>query len=474
MIISVAIVTGFQREITNKVTGFDAHLKVVSLNEGSDQYNKLIIDHVLLEKLKRIQGVERIELFAQQPGIVEFDKEIHGVMIKGVESTFDGKFFDQYLISGKLPDFNSAESNEILISETAAKKLGFKVGDKLRVYFVSGSKSVNPRSFKVSGIYKTGLQNFDEKMVFISLGQLQRVKNYGLQAFFKLDSINGVRTIEALAFGGDKNYRYKWSLQNWEGKGPHVLDGPKKKKKVVKPGSGYSDVGEPMYTMMEHPISLVVSDGSKTIPDTAFILYRTLKTWSSGGSDKYYADGYDIYISDFKRLKEIEEEVDQAVGYNLTTTNVISENPEIFNWLEILDVNVYIIIILLSVVAVINMCSALLILILERANMIGILKAIGAANYSIRKIFLYNGALLITRGLFWGNVIALVLLLFQQLTGFVTLPGDTYYIKEVPVNINILHILILNIATIIVSMIVLLLPSLLISKLSPAKTIRFE
>ncbi len=448
MIISVAIVTGFQREITNKVTGFDAHLKVVSLLDESDQYNKLIIDHALLGKLKEIKGVKKIQIFSQQPGIIEFNKEIQGVVIKGVDKDFNRDFFEKYLKEGKLPEFKDADNHEILLSSLVADKLGFKVGQKIRVYFVNKSKAVSPRNFTVTGIYKTGLDDFDGKMVFVSLPELQKVKNYGLQTYIKADTLGISTVLNAVGFGGDKQYNFTWS-NGWKGAGPHVLTSSDK-------------------------LSVIITDDSKTLADTAFFDPSTSTASSAGGSDKYYADGYDIFIDDFKRLREIEEEVYTATGNNLTTTNVVDDNPVVFNWLELLDYNVYIIIILLGVVAIINMCSALLILILERANMIGILKALGARNFSIRKIFLYNGVLLISRGLLWGNLLALGLLSFQYFTGFFTLPEGPYYIKEVPVNFNLMAILLLNLGTIAVSMLVLLLPSLLIAKLSPAKTIRFE
>lgn len=452
MIISVAIVTGFQHEITNKVTGFDAHIKVVSLADGSDQYNKLIIDHDLLENLAAIPGVKKIQLFAQQPGIIEFNKEIQGVIIKGVDSSFNREFFEKYLVEGKLPEFTTADAHEILISKTVADKLGFNTGKKIKVYFVSKNKPVSPRNFTVSGLFKTGLPDFDEKMIFIGLPELQRVKNYGLQAFIQSDTLmNGQCSVKGLAFGGNRNYTYDWS-NGWIGPGPHILASP----------------------LSDANIQLIVSDGAKTLADTAWVRFPENSVGSAGGSDKYYADGYDLFLEDVGRLNEVEDKVYQTAGYNLTTTNVVDENPEVFNWLDILDVNVYIIIILLAVVAIINMCSALLILILERAGMIGILKALGADDFSIRKIFLYNGVLLIGRGLLWGNIIALVLLSVQHFTGLITLPEEQYYVKEVPVNFNFIHILLLNLATIVVSMLVLLLPSLLIAKLSPAKTIRFE
>ena len=446
MILSVAIVTGFQREITNKVTGFDSHLKVVSLLDGSDEYNKLVIDHRMLENLRLINGVEKVRVFAEQPGIVEFNKEIAGVNVKGLDSLYERTFFEKYLLSGKLPDFKDPEKNEILISKVLADKLGFKLSDKITVYFVNRNKPATPRNFKVTGIFNSGLAVFDEKVIFISLTQLQRVKGYGLQVFLQQ---NDDGTLSASAFGGDKKYRYHWN-NRWYGPGPHAL------------------------TADSSLISVVLTDQSKTLADTAFFDPRTGNSWSSGGSNRFYVDGYDLFLTDISRLNQIEEEVYDKLAYNLVTKNIMTDNPEIFNWLEILDVNVYIIIILLAVVAVINMSSALLIIILERANLIGILKAIGAENASIRKIFLWHGSLLITRGLILGNIVALGLGFLQQSTGLVTLPEAQYYVSAVPVKLSLMPILLLNGGVLLVSVLVLLLPAMLVAKLSPTRTIRFE
>jgi lipoprotein-releasing system permease protein len=126
------------------------------------------------------------------------------------------------------------------------------------------------------------------------------------------------------------------------------------------------------------------------------------------------------------------------------------------------------------IVSTINMVVALLVLILERTQMIGILKSLGSDNWSIRKIFLYNSLYLILRGLFWGNTIGIGLLLIQKKFEIIKLNPESYYVNVAPVEINILYILALNIGTVLVCLLVLLIPSYLITKISPAKTIRFD
>jgi lipoprotein-releasing system permease protein len=156
------------------------------------------------------------------------------------------------------------------------------------------------------------------------------------------------------------------------------------------------------------------------------------------------------------------------------TQSIKQIKPEIFDWLSVLDVNVIVILVLMLVVAGFSMISGLLIIILEKTNMIGILKALGQNNTSIRKIFLYLSIFLIGKGLLWGNIIAICLCLIQYYFGIVKLNPDVYYLAKVPVDISILSFILINLGTLLVTMLMLIGPSYLIANISPAKTIRFE
>jgi lipoprotein-releasing system permease protein len=184
--------------------------------------------------------------------------------------------------------------------------------------------------------------------------------------------------------------------------------------------------------------------------------------------------GFEVIINDYNKIDELGEYVYDNIGYNLHSTTIKELNPDIFNWLTLQDYNVNIIIILMILVAAINIISALLILILERTNMIGILKAIGMPNWNVRKIFLFNAAYLILKGLLWGNIIGIALCYFQLKTGFFTLPEESYYVAVVPIDLNFLNILILNIGTLVICISLLLIPSYVITKISPVKAIRFD
>ncbi len=155
-------------------------------------------------------------------------------------------------------------------------------------------------------------------------------------------------------------------------------------------------------------------------------------------------------------------------------TNIRMRYPQIFDWLNFQDMNVIIIIVLMLLVAGFNMISGLLILILEKTNMIGIFKALGSENVTIRKVFLYQAAYLIGKGLFWGNLIGIGLALLQLKTGLITLDPSSYYIKTVPVNLDVMHILLLNAGTMAAIILMLLIPSQLISRITPVKAIRYD
>ena len=199
------------------------------------------------------------------------------------------------------------------------------------------------------------------------------------------------------------------------------------------------------------------------------------------GWDETMVSGFEIFIDDFDDLISMTQEVRDAVGYRVTEeepqfkiTNIRSKYPQIFDWLNFQDINVIIIIILMVVVAGFNMISGLLILILEKTNMIGILKALGSDDKSIRKVFLYQAAYLIGKGLLWGNIIGLGFAYLQLKTQLISLDPASYYIKTVPVNLELSHILILNAGTMVAIIILLLVPSQLISHITPVKAIRYD
>ncbi|WP_110476379.1 ABC transporter permease [Winogradskyella epiphytica] len=183
---------------------------------------------------------------------------------------------------------------------------------------------------------------------------------------------------------------------------------------------------------------------------------------------------FEVFIDDFAKIDQKTNEIYRAIPSLMNATSITRKHYAIFEWIKIFDNNTYGIIAIMIVVAGINMITALLVLILERTQMIGILKALGSSNWTIRKVFLYNAAYLIGLGLLWGNAIGLGLLFIQKYFKLFPLNPDTYYVTNAPVYISMDYILLLNIGTFIACLLMLLIPSIIISKISPVKSIRFD
>lgn len=203
---------------------------------------------------------------------------------------------------------------------------------------------------------------------------------------------------------------------------------------------------------------------------------RKLNGWADD-----MASGAEITVKDFNRLNETAEvlvnrvnRTDDRYGNTYSTKTIRELSPQIFSWLDLLDLNVWIILAIMTAVAVVTMISGLLIIILERTTMIGVLKALGARNSTIRHTFLWFAAFIIGKGLLIGDVIALALIYLQKTTGIVKLDPTTYYVDTVPVEINWMFVLVLNVATLLIAMFVLIAPSYLISHIHPAKSMRYE
>ena len=368
MLLSLAIVKGFQKEITDKVIGFNSHIQVSNFLNGNSYESTILKQRDSLKLLiSDIKGIKHIQSFATKAGIIKTDNEIQGVVLKGLTTDFDTTFIKKILIKGKIPTFRKLKkSNEILISQTIAKKLNLNIGDVFQMYFIQ--KPVRVRLFEISGIYDSGVSEFDEILVIGDITQIQKLN--------------------------------KW---------------------------GSNDIG-----------------------------------------------GLEILINDLDQLESINKKVYNKIGFDLNTRTVIDNNPQLFDWLELQNMNVKVILILMLIVGAINMIVALFILIIERSQLIGILKALGSKNWEIRKIFIYHSLYLILIGMFWGNLLALTLCWIQKQFNIIELDRSTYYMSYVPIDISLINILSLNLGTFILCWLILIIPSYLISKLNPIKAIKFE
>lgn len=369
MIIAVAIVTGFQQQIRDKITGFGAHIQIARFNSSNSfEYPAVNMNQAFYSTLKNEKGIRHIQVFATKAGIVQTEDQIQGVVLKGVGDDFDWSFFKDKLVEGRTFEAGRQVPNDsVLISHGLAKLLKLKTGDPLRTYFIMDQQA-RGRRFIISGIYNTGLEEFDKLYVFGDIRQIQK--------------LNG---------------------------------------------------------------------------------------WDSAS-----VSGFEVMIDDFDQLEKLTKTVYGEIGYELDARSIRDIYPQLFDWLELQDMNVLIILVLMVLVSAIAMISTLLVLILERTSMIGLLKALGMKNAGIRKVFFYHAVYIIGQGLLIGNFIGIGLCLLQHHYGIIRLPEASYFMNVVPIHLDILQIIILNIGTLVICSAFLILPSFIVARISPVKAIRME
>lgn len=469
MLLSLAIVKGFQQEIRNKVVGFGSHFQITANERSySRDSQRLEIDPEVYKVLQETPHVSHVQVFATKPGIIETKEAIQGVIIKGVGQDFDWSFMKECMVDGSILSPDSSKNNyQLIISSYIAQRLQLKVGDKTSLYIFNDQADPRQRNFLIQGIYETGLEDFDAQFVFTDIAHVQKLSGWGLRLEAQIDSIsmNGYILLGAYAFGGDGDYRYQWTDSTWRGEGPQAL-----------------------YTDHDTTIRVIVTDRLSTVPDTAWLTVDftddasnyptrpfTTRVKTSGGSDKYYIGGYEVIIDDYEKLIEADDDLFSSLTTRfLQTQKITDRNPEIFSWLEMLDINVVIIIILMVVISIVNMTSALLIIILERQNMIGTLKALGIRDDAVMTIFLRNAISIIGKGMLWGNIAGIGLAFVQWKFGLMGLNPENYYVDSVPIKFDLWYFLLLNLATIFVCSVCMILPALYVLKISPVKAMRFS
>ncbi len=387
MIVATSLIAGFKREISEKIFGFWGHIHITETVQGRPLVESRPISsnqtfYPGLEKVESVSftssagrsyqsrgGIRQIQAFVLKPGIIKAKEEIEGIILKGVGSDFDWSFLGQYIKEGKpLAQTDSSVSREILISRQTADRLRVGLGDRFTVYFVQKGEQLR-RRFTICGIYKTGLEEYDQKFALVDMRVLQQ-------------------------------------LLDWS-------------------------------------------------PDQV--------------------SGFEVYLNELDDLEIMAEYIYfEELPPDLYAETIREKLPEIFEWLDLQDINEAVIIGLMLVVAVINMITALLILILERTNMIGTLKALGSTNWTIRGIFLYYAASIIGLGLLWGNGIGLALCFLQDRFGLIKLDEANYYLSEAPIFVSPYTLILLNLGTLVLTLAFLILPSWLVTRIEPVKAIRFK
>lgn len=466
MIISVAIVTGFQQEVRDKVVGFGAHYQIV---EGHQLYSK---ESARVERqqdfytsLPEVRGIRHVQVFATKPGIMETTENLQGCIIKGIGSDFDWRFFEDKLTHGQpLPIDGETTSDEIMISTWTARRLELEPGDRVTLYFVLQDGDIRPRNFTVATLYSTGLKEFDEQFVFVDIAHIQRINQWGVEAQLRVSDQcqDGAVVVEALGFGGQKSLTYRWPESNLSGSGPHLI-----------------------YPKGDTTLMVVVEDQNRSLPDTAWATIRyahadsvpcsfASEVLTSGGSWRHYVGGFEVLIDRYEDLMRMDDEVFYHVPYHFQVQNVADRNPEIFSWLEMLDLNVDLIIYMMILIAVVNMTSALLIIILERTNMIGLLKAFGMRDRDVVFIFVRHATRIIGIGMLLGNVIGLGLAWLQKTFGFIRLNPESYYVDYVPIRFDFTYLFQIQLITFAVCVLFMLLPALYTARIRPVRAIRFD
>jgi lipoprotein-releasing system permease protein len=375
MIVATSVMSGFKIQLREKISGFNAHLRISNCDSNySFETTPIRCDYGFYDSIALLPEVAHIQPYAHKGGIIKTNSEIQGVALKGVSAGFDWSFFKQYLTDGEIFTLNdTATSNSVLISETLAKLLNLKTGDAFDMYIVQ--EPVRVRRFTISGLYNTYFDKMDKMFI---IGDIRHI--------------------------------------------------------------------------------------------------RQLNKW-----DANLVTGMEIMLRNFDDIDNVSQKIEDIAGYltfddgsMLRLTSLKDDFTEIFNWLEILDMNVLIILIIMITVAGFNMISGLLIMLLEKIPMIGILKSLGMTTANVRNIFIYRSSVIVCRGLLWGNLTGLLLCLLQQHFGIIALDPGNYFFTTAPVSINWLTVVLLNAAAFVFITLIQIIPATLISKITPDKTIRYS
>ena len=381
MVITLAFANGFQETVSQKVFSFWGHIRIQEMQPDKSviaEETPIRASDSLVTAIKTDSRVQSIHPFATKYAILKTKDEIEGVLVKGLDATYDFGHFSPFLKEGRPIRFNdSSYSRDIMISAFTAESLQLKVNDRVLIYFVrpetgddAGSVNIRPDKLTISGIYKTGIEEYDKTFAIGDIKLIQR-------------------------------------LNDWAG----------------------NEIG-----------------------------------------------GYEIFLKDYKEMDKAVEDLYAMEEFpqGLDTRSVRSISPNIFDWLNMQDVTRNLLIGFMIAIAVINLITCLLILVLERVRMIGVLKSLGATDWTIQRIFLRHSAIITITGIIIGIALALIFLYIQMQTGFIKLKEEAYYISEAAVKIVWWQVAMIAIGTLVVCFLVLMIPSILVRKVRPVKAIHFR
>jgi lipoprotein-releasing system permease protein len=374
MIVTLSLVNGFQATISQKVFSFWGHIRI----DDKQPMKASIAEEIPIEKndsvyqaVKQNPHVAGINPFATKYAILKTKDEIEGVLLKGLDSSYDFTHLKQFMQQGHWLQFNdSTYSRDIIISTYTANQLKLKLNDRILIYFIRPDGSLRPDKLTVTGIYKTGIEDYD-----------------------KIFAIGDIKLIQR--------------LNNWK-------------------------------------------------PDEI--------------------GGYEVFLHDFNQMDQVSNELYNMDIFPVTwdAKTIRDINPNIFDWLNMQNITRNVLIGIMIFVAVINLITCLIILVLERLRMIGILKALGAGDWTVQKIFLQHSLIITITGIVTGALLALGLLWLQQTTGFIKLDEDAYYMSTAAVKTVWWQVIAICLGTLFICFLVLMIPSIIVKRVQPVKAIQFR
>jgi len=373
MIVALALTNGFQFTVSQKVFAFWGHIRVQHYEAykiASAEETPIHKNDTVWQTLTSHPDIASVSSYATKSAIVKTPETIEGVLFKGLEKNYPFKRLDRFLTAGRWINFpDSGYSNEIVLSAYTAGQLKLKVGDAILIYFIQNDGS-SPRARKLTltGIYKTGIEEYDH---FIAIGDLRLIQR----------------------------------LNGWT-------------------------------------------------PDEIA--------------------GYEIFLKDFRQAARVNEEIFNALPQEWASRDIREINPNLFDWLNLQDKTIALVLAIMTIVAVLNMVTCLIILTLERTRMIGVLKALGARNTMLQRIFLNYGSIITITGILAGNLLALIICWLQQRYGFIHLNEEMYYISKAEVKLEWWHFVLVDAGTFVVCYLILIIPTLIIRRIQPVRAIQFR
>ncbi len=374
MIITLSFVNGFQETVSQKVFSFWGHIRV----QHKQPQKAAIAEEMAIEKddtvfnvIKNNPNVKSIHPFATKYAILKTSSEIEGILIKGLDKTYDSLHLSKFIQQGRWLRFmESTYSREIVLSTRTAKLLQVKLNDRILIYFIRPDGSLRPDKLEIVGLYNTGIEEYDKTFAIGDINLIQR-------------------------------------LNDWK----------------------ESEIG-----------------------------------------------GYEIFLTDHNKMDAVSMQIHEEDSFPVLwdTKTIRDIYPNIFDWLNMQDTTRNMLLAFMIIVAVINLITCLIILVLERVKMIGILKAVGANDWSVQKIFLHHSLYITLTGIITGTILSLGILYLQQTTGFIQLPEDAYYMSTAAVKIIWWQVAFVCSATLVICFLILTIPSFIVKKIQPVRAIHFR